>query len=114
MKQFLDDAQTVYLQAKGFPPPKSVCKLSLDMDMDTVPHFGYSIGELLDLLPKCFLANNDRYKLFVKSEYLDPWTPCWAVVYFGFNHDFGSVHNSELIDAFYEMLIMLKNEGIIK
>ena len=52
MKQFLDEAQTAYLQAKGIGTPKSVCKLTLDVDMDTIPTFGYSIGDLLDLLPK--------------------------------------------------------------
>ena len=65
MKQYTDTIQTMRLKDLGFPPPKSVSKLSLDWDMDTVPTFNYSIGELIEFLPK---QVEDEYEVLNKGE----------------------------------------------
>ena len=49
------------LKDLGFPPPKSVSKLSLDWDMDTVPTFDYSIGELLSFIPDEIESEEDDF-----------------------------------------------------
>lgn len=114
MKQFLDETQTAYLQARGIGTPKSVCKLTLDMDMDTVPIFSYSIGDLLDLLPeKIYDEDEDATaSLQITSEWEVFYTG-WDVSYKGCTDIFYYKMDAELIEALYRMVIELKDKGLI-
>ena len=107
MKQFLDEAQSAYLQARGFPAPKSVCKLTLDIDLDTVPHFRYSIGELIDFLPKKIYDKDEDVTASLQI------TSGWEVFYTTYTDIFYYQRGEELIDALYMMVIKLKDKGLI-
>ena len=86
MKQHTDTIQTMRLKDLGFPPPKGVSKLSLDWDMDTVPTFNYSIGELMEFLPKQIEDEYEVPKGFQLNTCLDGWevyySKCLKVAYF--------------------------------
>ena len=107
MKQFLDATQTAYLQAIGIGKPKSVCKLTLDMDMDTVPTFGYSIGDLIDLLPTKIYDEDEDVLASLQI------TSGWEVFYTAYTDIYYYQINKELIDALYMMVIKLKDKGLI-
>ena len=98
MKQYTD-AQPARLIEMGFPAPKSVSKLSLDMD--TIPSFAYSIGELIEMLPK-FSNIYDLTNLHTMKRY-------WYVGHISTLN----VCADELIDALYNMIVNLKEEGVI-
>ena len=114
MKQFTDAVQTAQLMQLGFPSPKGVSKLSLDWDMDTVPTFNYSIGELIEMLPP-YIKYNGRavgisknyYSLTIRRNevmYCDPYMD-WIEEQCK-DHD-------ELIDNLLDMIIKLKEEKLI-
>ena len=91
------------LKDLGFPAPKSVSKLSLDWDMDTVPTFDYSIGELIEMLPESV-----------------NWTPRIIrgnIIEYSFETEgselFYCNQNNELIDNLFDMAVKLKEEGKI-
>ena len=109
MKQFLDIAQTEKLLSLGFTSPKSVSKLTLDIDMDTIPSFGYSVGELLSFLPQYFNNHqNSECVLSIETGSLGTWD----VVYKGFEF-YMRTCDYELIDAIYEMLLELTDKKIL-
>lgn len=107
MKQFLNETQTAYLEARGIGTPKSVCKLTLDMDMCTIPTFGYSIGDLLDLLPKKIYDEDEDVIASLQI------TSGWEVFYTTYTDIFYYQMNEELIDSLYMMVIKLKDKGLI-
>lgn len=107
MKQFLDEVQTAHLISLGFHKPKSVSKLTLDMDMDTIPTFGYSIGDLLDLLPKKIYDEDEDVTASLQI------TSGWEVFYTTYSDIFYYQMDAELIDALYMIVIKLKDKGLI-
>ena len=109
MKQHTDALQTMRLKDLGFPAPKSVSKLSLDWDMDTVPTFNYSIGELIDFLPKQIEDEHEVPKSFQLNACLGGWE-----VYYSDYTEIDYYKNCvELIDALFDMVVKLKEEGKI-
>ena len=103
MKQYTDAVQTARLIQLGFPAPKSVSKLSLDMDMDTVPSFAYSIGELIEMLP----PRVSKWDLDIWHDYgFERWIIC-------FDPRTSTSAATELIDAIYNLIVKLKEEGVI-
>lgn len=112
MRQYTTPEQTAKLIELGFPAPKSVSKLSLDMDMDTIPSFAYSIGELIEMLPKS-LKNPYNPPLAIECNGM------WRV-YYGVPEDYSwewsiwyEEEGNELINALYDMVVKLKEEGVI-
>lgn len=112
MKQYLDAVQTARLRHLGFPEPKSVSKLSLDIDMDTIPSFSYSLGELIEMLPKQL---DNPYKPPLAIEFNGMWR-----VYYGVPEEYSwewliwyEEERNELIDALFDMCIKLKEKGVI-
>lgn len=108
MKQYTSESQTAKLielgveKPKGWEYPTISNRYIMAVHIDKDPEFNYSIGELIEMLPKdrgeCPLII-DGNLIFEK----------WAVYYEGakgFSRD-------ELIDALYEMAIKLKEEGVI-
>ena len=109
MKQFTDAVQTAQLMQLGFPSPKAVSKLSLDWDMDTVPTFNYSIGELIEFLPK---QVEDEYEV-PKGFQLNSCSDSWEVYYSNYTEIEYYKNCTELIDALYDMILELKEKEAI-
>lgn len=106
MKQYTDAIQTMRLKDLGFPAPKGVSKLSLDWDLDTVPTFDYSIGELIEMLPKQIETDDDDIAKF-------QMTAGWEIYYTTYSDIFYYFNNVELVDALFDMIVKLKEEGMI-
>lgn len=109
MKHYLNSDQTMRLKDLGFPAPKAVSKLSLDWDMDTVPTFNYSIGELIEFLPKQVV---DEYEV-PKGFQLNSCSDSWEVYYSNYTEIEYYKNCTELIDALYDMIIELKEKRVI-
>lgn len=94
MKQHTTPEQTAKLIELGFENPKSYH----DIEWDGTEAYGYqldyAIGELMEILDKY----QDKLSM-VKTEYR------WYVNY--------HTKNIELIDALYDMILNLKEEGVI-
>lgn len=106
MKQYTNESQTTKLIELGFEKPKSVVEGALYSDT----YFAYSIGELIEVLDNIpnnmwnFIRTSARV---IKVEVL---------VFSGTKKDehlYKISYNKELIDALYDMIIMLKEEGLI-
>lgn len=98
MKQFTTPKQTAKLIELRFEKPKSI----VDHDGFWGYNYAYSIGELIEMLPR----NIGECPLIIHGSFI---FEKWAVFYKGakgFSRD-------ELIDALYEMVIKLKAEGVI-
>lgn len=107
MKQYTDAIQTMRLKSLGFPPPKSVSKLSLDWDMDTDPTFNYSIGELLSFIPDKIESEEDDFVATFQM------TAGWEIYYTTYSDIFYYFNNVELVDALFDMILELKEKGEI-
>ena len=91
MRQYTTQEQTSKLIELGFEKPKSETEETLFTDNFYRP--AYSIGELIEML------NNQEKLTLVKLEHK------WYVNY--------HTKDVELIDALYEMILKLKEEGMI-
>ena len=109
MKHYLNSDQTMRLKDIGFPSPKGVSKLSLDWDMDTVPTFNYSIGELIEFLPKEIKKDNTLVEVLNICSNGDSW----EVYYTDYTFTGSYQLRVELIDALYDMIIELKEKKVI-
>lgn len=76
----------------------------------------YSIGELIEMLPKCcrYKYGDKTYRTQLQIKY---YMARWHVVYSKFESDHcGYLHEcfgEEIIDALYDMIVKLKEEGVI-
>lgn len=109
MKQYLDQQQTAKLIELGFEKPKGLA--------DAEPSSGkwvreaYSIGELIEMLPEVLApSNNDDWEMPLS---ISTDSFMWTVEYDGGNFSPYEAASIELIDALYEMIIQLKEEGVI-
>ena len=94
MKQFTNAEQTAKLIGLGLLKPKSEVKAE-QAGGCTWYNPAYSIGELIEMLPKSGGT--------IEYEYGE-WLVDWRL------HDFQAV-GSELIDALYEMIVELRRRG---
>lgn len=117
MKQYLSSEQTAKLMELGFEKPKT-----------TIPYKGdeyfiekvYSIGELIEMLPKTIMdeiwwgkekGEDGIWGLRIGTEGTDY---SWVISYERDNSAYlYREGRSELVDALYDMLIRLKEEGVI-
>lgn len=107
MKQFTNAEQTAKLIELGLDTPRNFFESLAFADKSRC---AYSIGELMEMLPMAI----DKNKLEI-------WTPAtwdeWGISY-GW-HEYDEYHyllhsaNKELIDALYDMILKLKEEGVI-
>lgn len=113
MKQYLDLHQTAELIELGFEKPKRWCVEGISSRLIMYKHkednegFNYSIGELLSFLPEVLAPSNDtdlEMPLNISTDSL-----VWTVEYDG-AYETASV---ELIDALCDMVVWLKEEGVI-
>lgn len=96
---FTNSEQTAKLIELGVEKPKSIIDAwahETDIDMEYEYEFAYSIGELIETLSGVSELEITRYG------------SGWEV-----GDDFRFCTNEELIDALYDMIIMLKEEGVL-
>lgn len=106
MKQYLSPEQTAKLIELGFGKPKS--KVLFEVGNDELG-YTYSIGELLSFLPNDFRdKNKNLHTLSIYTGELGTW----EINYIGFESRLRTCEY-ELIDALYDMIILLKEEGVI-
>lgn len=97
MKQYLDKQQTSKLIELGFENP-----------VDGWTDMHYSIGELLSFLPISFETDNDDTSwLEIEAGAV------WSVTYSSFGFIDYDCERKELIDALFDMIVTLKEEGVI-
>lgn len=122
MKQYTNESQTAKLIELGFEKPKSIWALSRKCPSDKqlsyesslgltirveerfIPEYAYSIGELVEMLPPKIDGRNlviERYKE------LGQWLVCYESCLGVYSM------SAELSDALYDMVIKLKEEGVI-
>lgn len=107
-KQYTNESQTAKLIELGFEKPKSIIDVwgvyETDIDMEYEYEYAYSIGELIEMLPPKIDGRNlviERYKE------LGQWLVCYESCLGVYSM------SAELSDALYDMVIKLKEEGVI-
>ena len=107
MKQYLSPEQTDKLIELGFEKPKTIVDKYYDYDAEAYAEVkAYSIGELIEMLPEMIRTCLGIGLLEIRNV---ASAGLWQVVYIG-----GYLcQRRELIDALYEMLVTLKEEGVI-
>ena len=116
MKQYTTNEQTAKLIKLGFKKPNGwyvdgvMNNVKLYVNIDENPMmFNYSIGELIELLPE--KINNDTLPDMF-GVYIDH-NKMWTVDYSNILGELYSTYRTELIDALYDMIVKLKEEGVI-
>lgn len=120
MKQYLDQQQTAKLIELGFEKPKGWCVKGISSRFIMYKHkdndedFNYSIGELIEMLPQYLEYKGgvvgipiDYYSLTIRKNvvmYCDPYMD-WVEIQCD--------DHKELIDNLYDMVTVLKEEGVI-
>lgn len=113
MKQYTTPEQTAKLIELGFEQPKSI---EVYRDGHCVPfveqRWVYSIGELIEMMPTKIEAEvTDEYDSETAYLMIEEG---WAVSYFnGWCTVEKYTRATELIDALYDMIVKLKEEGVI-
>lgn len=108
MEQYTSNEQTAKLIELGFEKPKTLVGKYYDFDAEDYKKvFRYSIGELIEMLPQVieFGEKWAFYPLRVMPTVGGGWAISYCKEY--------DERNNELIDALYDMIIMLKEDGII-
>lgn len=117
MKQYLSKEQTAKLIELGFEKPKSISSIKVTGDIITTAEdligepssvmggkitANYSIGELIEMLPKSY----DSEGLLIEYHYMaDVWIVRYPTKIL--------IHKEDLVDSLYEMVVKLKEEGVI-
>lgn len=105
MKQFTTPEQTDKMIELGFEKPKTLVDKYYDFDAENYKEVSrYSIGELIEMLPPKIDGRNlviERYKE------LGQWLVCYESCLGVYSM------SAELSDALYDMVIKLKEEGVI-
>lgn len=105
MRQFTTPEQTARLVELGFTKPKISAPVLKWVDDEPTFELQYTIGELIEMLPPRIKGINlsiDRYYEF------EQWLVYWNA---GNKNEF--FRATELIDALYNAIIKLKEEGVI-
>lgn len=109
MKQYLNRQQTAKLIELGFEKPKSYHTVEWDGTEAYDYQLDYSVGELIEMLP--MNINNDG---IFEELIIHPNYNRWVVKYLGFfRKPTYQICREELIDALYNMVVGLKEEGVI-
>lgn len=112
MKQYLNSDQTAKLIELGFEKPCSIASVEPIYGMGGISVAkAYSIGELIEMLPEvtCRSNNDDiHYYLTIYNDAMD-----WNIAYRDGDDELCYIFADELIDALYDMILRLKEEGVI-
>ena len=113
MKQYTNESQTAKLIELGFERPKNrLVKQRFDRSTSSWIVIGeegnYSIGELIEMLPRKI---GDGWYLLQIKVYLEQW----KVLYIDITNDSPRYYivEDDLIDAIFNMIIKLKEEEVI-
>jgi hypothetical protein len=107
MKQYTNESQTAKLMELGLEKPRL-----LYFGNNTIGHYAYTIGELIEMLPDAICeSKDDSYHYFLSIE-TDSLT--WKVFYESEDEvTLCSTFGVELVDALCSMLTILKRQGIL-
>ena len=110
MKQYLDQQQTAKLIELGFEKPSSIASVEPIYGMGGISVAkAYTIGELLSFLPENIAKENEMPSTLNISLMNGEWCVQYAD-FLGTDFEFC---NTELVDALYDMLVKLKEKGVI-
>lgn len=104
MKQYLNSAQTAKLIELGFEKPKMAAPALKWVDGEPTFEPQYTIDELIELLPQTINGFNELLMMNCPTG--------WWVMYDMWSIEY-EVYRTELIDALYDMIVKLKEEGVI-
>lgn len=111
MKQYTNSEQTAKLIELGFERPKSIEKVIYVEQYGCGYETAYSIGELIEMLPEVLApSNNDEWEMPLS---ISTDSFMWTVEYDGGDFIPYEAASVELIDALYDMIVKLKEEGVI-
>ena len=111
MKQYTTPEQTAKLVELGFEKPKSYHDIEWDGTEAYDWQLDYSIGELIEILPEVLApSNNDDWEMPLS---ISTDSFMWTVEYDGDHFSPYEAASIELIDALYDMILKLKEEGVI-
>ena len=113
MKQYTTPEQTAKLIELGFEKPRALVDKYYDYDAEAYAEVkAYSIGELIEMLPKSL---KNPYNPPLAIECNEKWR-----VYYGVQEDYSwewsiwfEEERKELIDALYDMIVKLKEKEVI-
>ena len=109
MKLYTSKEQTAKLIELGFEKPKSM--KGEHNGWQFMPTPAYTIGELIEMLPEVLApSNNDDWEMPLS---ISTDSFIWTVEYDGGEFSPYETASNELIDALYDMVTMLKEEGVI-
>ena len=114
MKQYLDQQQTAKLIELGFARPR-IAAPGIEWE-DGVPTIypRYTIGELIEMLPTMIGEGDFNGEPLFKYSFVLAGATKWIVGYelFAKFNQYVS-EGEELIDALYDMIVQLKEKGVI-
>ena len=109
MKQYTDKQQTAKLIELGFEKPTMAPPILKWVNGEPTFESQYTIGELIEMLPKEITNVGLTDSLSIYTDH----NKMWAVEYSNVLGELLSSYRTELIDALYDMIIKLKEEGVI-
>lgn len=114
MKQYTTQEQTAKLIELGFDRPKfeiekQLCNIKGQPLLAATIVGYYSIGELIEMLPENVAKENEMPSTLNISLMNGEWCVQYAD-FLGTDFEFC---NTELVDALYDMLVKLKEKGVI-
>lgn len=115
MKMYTNSDQTDKLIELGFERPKGWCVEGISSRLIMYKHkeddedFNYAIGELIEMLPDVVESEDSEYATL--QMYFDLFN--WVIEYTGVEKTEYATSAIELIDSLYDMILRLKDEGVI-
>lgn len=103
MKMYTNESQTAKLIELGVEKPKSIVGHDGYWGYD----YAYSTGELIEMLPQ--VIEFEEKWAFYPLRVMPTVGGGWAISYCNEYDE----RNNELIDALYDMVVKLKEEGVI-
>lgn len=113
MKQYLTPEQTAKLIELGLEKPCSIASVEPIYGMGGISVAkAYSIGELFEMLPEAICTSHDESCHYHLS--MDTDACMWRVRYMDdFDVTLCATYDVDLINALYDMVIVLKRQGIM-
>lgn len=109
MKEYTTTEQTAKLIELGFEKPKSIETVTYTEQYGCGYETAYSIGELIEMLPDVVESEDSEYATL--QMYFDLFN--WVIEYTGVEKTEYATSAIELIDSLYDMILRLKEEGVI-
>ena len=109
MKQYTTPEQTAKLIELGFRGPRIDAGVTKWEGYEPICTGSYSIGELIEILPKVVKSEDSEYATL--QMYFDLFN--WIIEYTGVEKTEYATSAIELIDALYGMIVKLKEKKII-